>query len=172
MGTDEPTARFLCLAVALAHLSCTAYRLPDLVVTPPPDPSPALGAVIIDRSTLPAYLTPEQADAFLTRLRADLVSTGLFESVEIGEAGGDGAVRVRAEYEPRRCFAEPLGLPDDPERWPFARDIAVDNRSTPLALWGWVAGPISLLPGWSSSLPEEQERQNLRVAIQNAVTGV
>ena len=52
------------------------------------------------------------------------------------------------------------------------RDIAVDNRSTPLALWGWVAGPISLLPGWSSSLPEEQERQNLRVAIQNAVTGV
>jgi hypothetical protein len=187
--TDPPTSRCLWLAVALAHLSCTAYRLPDSANAAPPGPAPAFGAAVIDRSHLPAYLRPEQADAFLSRLRADLVATGLFESVEIAEAPGDGLVLVRAEYEPRRCFSEPLitvitlGIVPYPGCYAsgyrmtlsggrLSRDIAVDNRSNPLALWGWLAGPISLLPGWSRTLPEEQERQNLRVAIQSAIGGV
>src|SRR5439155_22112087 len=124
---------------------------------------------VIDRSDLPRYLTEEQATEFLTRLRDDLEATALFDAVLIGRAGDIESTVVYPEYLPRDCFSEPLitvvtvGLIPNPGcyysgyRLTFSNNrfesTVVDNRSTPLALWGWVAGPISLLPGWSRAHP-------------------
>jgi hypothetical protein len=132
------TRRLLALPLAAALVACTAYRLPDPPSEPEPARVPPLGAAVILRSTLPTYLSPGQADAFLERLRDDLASTRVFASVEIGDEIAPG-------------------------------DVAVDNRSRPLALWGWVAGPLGLLPGWSFRLPTEQERESLRFSIRSAI---
>lgn len=178
--------RLLGLCLAMALLSCTAYRLPAPAAGSQPDLLQALGTAVIVRSTLPQFLSEQQADAFLTRLRDDLISTGLFEAVEVGSALETTNVVVHPEYEPRHCFAEPiltvitLGVIPYPGCYSsgyrltmsgprFARDIVVDNRSQPLALWGWVAGPIGLFPGWSWDLPVNRERESLRISIESAV---
>ena len=49
--------------------------------------------------------------------------------------------------------------------------VHVGNRSEPLALWGWVAGPMRLFPGWSADLPRTEEAQALRAAILLAIAG-
>lgn len=41
----------------------------------------------------------------------------------------------------------------------------IDQRSQSVRLWGWIAGPVSLLPGWSSSIPRDAEVQVLRAAL-------
>jgi len=52
---------------------------------------------------------------------------------------------------------------------PGRETVVVDDRSAPLALWGWIAGPIAPLPGWSFTLPVERERADLRSAIEQAI---
>ena len=172
--------------ILLAFASCTAYRSPPPLA--PSDSLPhgsVLGTAAIDRSDLPRYLTEEQATEFLTRLRDDLEATQLFDAVVIGPPGDTRATVVYPEYLPRDCFSEPLvtvvtagvipypGCYYSGYRLTLTSDrfesTVVDNRSTPLALLGWVAGPISLLPGWSRAHPVELERQLLRIAISNAM---
>jgi hypothetical protein len=147
---------------------------------------PALGAAVIDRSTFPASLADEQDEAFYTRLQADLVATGLFQSVAMADAFAPEALVIHPVYSERHCFGEPLltvvtaGVIPYPGCYysgyrltlrsdRFEHDIVVDTRSAPLALWGWISGPIGLLPGWSWSPPIERERELLRHAIATAV---
>ena len=178
--------RFVVLCLSVATLSCTAYRLPpqrEVALHPRIE---SFGHAAIGRSRLPSYLADDQADEFLTRLRDDLIATGLFASVAVGDAPGPETVVVEAEYSGRHCFAEPLitvvtlGIVPYPGCYysgyrltlqsdRFDHDLLVDDRSAPLALWGWIAGPIALLPGWSSTLPVERERVELRSAIEQAI---
>ena len=178
--------RRFALCFTLATLSCTAYRLPPQREVAPYSRIEPLGHAAIARPLLPRYLTDDQAGEFLTRLRDDLVATGLFDSVVVGDAAGRDGLVVEPEYSARHCFSEPLitvvtlGLVPYPgcyysgyrltlrsER--FDHDVIIDDRSAPLALWGWIAGPIALLPGWRSTLPTERERAELRSAIEQAV---
>lgn len=105
---------------------------------------------------------------------------------EVDEHSG-GSVIVKPEFMARHCFGEPMitvltlgfipypgcyvsgyrfaltGLTPDP--------LIVDDQSSPLTLWGWIAGPIRGLPEWSAELPVERERELLRDAIVAAIAG-
>jgi hypothetical protein len=155
---------------------------------PAPESVAMVGHAVVSRAELPEYLSTDQANAFFDRLREDLASTGLFESVAVGEAPSQEAIVIFAEYSPRLCFAEPLvtvvtlGVIPYPGCYysgyrlrlrghRFPHDVIVDSLARPSRFWGWLAGPISLLPGWSWAAPVKQERQRLRASIQNAISG-
>jgi hypothetical protein len=169
----------------LQLLACTAFHLPDLPAARPAELAAPLGPAVIAPLIGPERLSKDDADAFVSRLRDDLVATGLFDSVEIGDAA-NGAIVIRPEWGLRgQCFAEPMltvltvGLIPYPGCYfsgyhftlsgpRFPRDVVVDNRAKLTFLWGWVAGPIGLLPGWSLQSPEEREQESLRLSILSA----
>jgi hypothetical protein len=109
----------------------------------------------------------------------------VFEAVARGEDVAADVV-VYSRYSSRYCFSEPLiaavtfGLLPHPSCYysgyllTIRGDavpngaIVVDNRSQPRRLLGWVAGPLSVLPGWSPSLPRKEEVQVLRAALLRA----
>jgi len=104
------------------------------------------------------------------------------------EDGAEAALHsivVRPEYAPRHCFAEPLitvltlgvlpypGCYSSGYRLTIVGESSgeriVDNRSYPVFLWGWIAGPMRLLPEWSADFPVERERERLRESIAAAL---
>lgn len=118
----------------------------------------------------------------MSRLQEDLTSTGLFDAI-VFETDFPVAVEIHPEYSPRYCFSEPLivavtvGIIPQPSCYYSGYRLTlrgsgvpggervVDDRSQPRALWGWVAGPLTLLPEWSSSIPREEEVRVLRAAM-------
>lgn len=169
--------------------ACTAYRLPEVNPVHASVPVRPLFGVVRVAFEQPEYPIPEpQVESFLSRLRADLTDTGLFEAV-VPASDTRAALTVYPKYIPRNCFTEPiftvltLGFLPNPGCYysgyrltfrglgPPNDSQVVDNLSQPVLLWGWLAGPISALPGWSSSEPREQEVAALRATILSALGG-
>jgi len=169
--------------------ACTAYRLPEFHSEHASIPVRPLFGVVRVAFEQPEYPIPvPQVDSLLNRLRADLSGTGLFEAV-VPASDTHAELTVYPEYTPRNCFSEPLftvltlGLLPNPGCYysgyrltfrgfgPPNDSQVVDNLSQPVLLWGWLAGPISALPGWSSSEPREQEVAALRATILGAIGG-
>lgn len=179
--------RFACIVLCAALLACKAYRVPS-IPDPPETPPPRLGVARIApvKSPPDGPLSAEDRGAFTTRLHEDLVATGLFERVLL-DAQAAADVVVTATYGERDCLSEPLvtvvtlgivpypGCYESGYRLTLAGPalphgaVTVDNLSSPTALLGWVAGPISLLPGWQASLPRTEEGEALRGAILAAI---
>jgi hypothetical protein len=133
----------------------------------------------------PDWVQQREREEFLTRLQEDLASTGVFEAVVRGDDVPADVV-VASQFSRRYCFSEPLiaavtfGIIPHPSCYysgyllTIRGDvvpngaIVVDSRSQPGRLLGWIAGPLSLLPGWSASLPRKEEVQVLRAALLSA----
>ncbi len=177
----------LMLVSAVSMLAaCTAYRLPDVPDDEHPSPTSTLGIVRLEITADPKMASPHQLADFHARFREDLTNTGLFEAV-VPEDDDTASLVVRPEVSVRHCFSEPmitvltLGIIPSPSCYRSGYrftlggtsvpngSVVVDDRSQPRTLWGWIAGPVSLLPGWSPSPPRSQEVQALRVAILRAL---
>lgn len=182
-------ARLACIVLCAAALaSCKAFRAPAVPEHPTAPPAMTLGVVRIGPPSSPGdgEVTTRDRGEFLFRLQEDLKATGLFERV-VMDTTVPADVVVVAEYAPRSCYAEPvvtvatLGLVPYPDCYYSGYrltmsgaelpngHVVVDNRSRPVVLIGWVSGPLSLFPGWESSLPRAQEAEALRAAILLAI---
>lgn len=180
-------SRFACIVLCAALLSCKAYRVPAVPEHPALEPVPSLGVARIGPLVVGAYaISAEDRGEFIHRLHEDLVATGLFTRVVL-DATAPADVLVSAQYVERNCFTEPmvtvvtLGLVPYPGCYQSGYRltltgkalprgaVVVDNQDKPTALLGWVAGPVSLLPGWSSSIPRAEEGEALRAAILAAI---
>jgi hypothetical protein len=164
-----------------ALVACTAYRLPEAPVGEQTPPVRRFGVARLAPPERSETSRPD-VDEFLLRVRKDLEDTGVFEAVVLDESV-PATVMIQPQYGPRYCFSEPLiaavtfGIVPQPSCYHSGYHltlrgaampggaIVIDNRSQPRRLLGWIAGPISLLPGWSPSLPREVEVQGLRTAL-------
>lgn len=176
--------RLACILVCAALLGCKAYRVPAVPEHPATEVSPSLGVARIGPVSGGAYgvVSTEDRGAFVSRLREDLVATGLFTRVLL-DASVPADVIVEATYDVRSCFTHPfvavitLGIVPDVSCYQSGYRLTltggalprgavmIDNQSRPITMVGWVAGPVGLLPGWSSSLPRAEEGEALRAAI-------
>jgi hypothetical protein len=183
-------SRFACILLCAALLGCKAFRMPAIPEHPAGEAAPSLGAARIGPVSGGAsgVVSAEDRGEFVGRLREDLVATGLFTRVLL-DPSVPADVIVGATYDGRNCLAHnfmmvvTLGIVPDLSCYqsgyqltltgaalPHGR-IEVDNRSRPITMIGWVAGPVSLLPGWSSSIPRAEEGEALRAAILAAIAG-
>lgn len=181
-------ARLAWLLLCTQLAACIAYREPEVPAEPASAAPASLGVARLAEPLPGAHgnLSAGERKEFLGRLQEDLAGTGLFERVVLGvDVPAD--VVVVAEYEQRRCSAETLativtiGIVPSPGCYISGYvltltgpalpggSVHVGNRSEPLALWGWVAGPMRLLPGWSAELPRTEEAAALRAAILLAI---
>jgi len=189
-GADasDVVKRFACILLCAALFSCKAYRVPSVPDHPATETPPSLGVARISPVSGGAYgvVSAEDRGAFVTRLREDLVATGLFSRVLL-DASVPADVIVDTTYESRNCFGHSfiavltLGLVPDPSCYRSGYrltltggalpggEVSVDNQSQPTTLVGWLVGPVTLLPGWSSSIPRVEEGEALRGAILAAI---
>jgi hypothetical protein len=180
--------RFACILLCVTLVGCKAFRLPPVPDHPASAAASSLGVARIGwvRSDDGGTPPPQHRGEFLTRLRDDLMATRLFTRVVL-DASAPADVVVDATYDTRSCSMNSLmmvltlGLVPDVGCYRSGYQltltgnalprgpIVVDNRSQPVLLIGWIAGPTSLLPGWSSSLPRAEEGEALRAAILAAI---
>lgn len=181
-------SRLACIVLCATLLACKAYRMPPIPEHPPMDAPPSLGVARIGPVSGGAYgvVPAKERGEFVSRLHEDLVATGLFTRVLL-DSRVPADVIVDSTYDTRRCFGHPfiavttLGIVPDPSCYRSGYQLTltgsalpggavfVDNQSQPTTLIGLLVGPVSLLPGWSSSIPRAAEGEALRAAIIAAI---